>query len=305
MGDMTDLQSHDRRKFLGSSDAPVVLGISPWKTPVDLYLEKTAPDPQPTDAVAAVMDPARARVLTRGKRLEPYIVDMLRDEHGVKVHRRNKVYFDPALPYLRAEIDLETDDPDETVEIKTVHPFKAKEWGEEDSDQIPLHYAAQAMHALMVTRRARCRFAVLIGDDLRLFEIKRDEATVGAMRAALVRFWTENVQARVMPAPQTASDVLRLFEKDTGAQVEASEEIAELVEELRGCKEAEKRGKDIAERIKVAIGGASVLTYRGRVLATWKAQESTIFDERRFKELAPGLADMLSKVSRFRVLRLK
>lgn len=305
MGNMTDLQSHDRRKFLGSSDAPVVLGISPWKTPVDLYFEKTSDQPQPTLEALALIDPDKAAVLTRGRKFEPYVVDMARDQFGLTIARRNKVYFDPALPFLRAEIDFETDDPDESAEVKTVDVRKAAEWGDDDSDEIPLHYAAQGMQALGVTGRKRHHFFALIGFDLRHFLIERDDATIATMRTALARFWNEHVIARVPPPPTLSSDVLRLFEKDTGAQVEASEEIAELVEELRACKEAEKRGKDIAERIKVSIGGASALTYRGRVLATWKAQESTIFDEKRFKELAPGLADMLSKVSRFRVLRLK
>lgn len=34
---------HDRSKFLGGSDIAAVLGISPWKSPVDLWRDKTTP----------------------------------------------------------------------------------------------------------------------------------------------------------------------------------------------------------------------------------------------------------------------
>ena len=78
----------DRRTFLGGTDAPAVLGVSPWMTAVDLWRLKTGRvKPEP--------DPERDRRLERGKRLEPFIcemvVDKLRDQgHEVKVLARNE-----------------------------------------------------------------------------------------------------------------------------------------------------------------------------------------------------------------------
>jgi predicted phage-related endonuclease len=33
----------DRSKFLGGSDVAAIFGVSPWKTPYDLFLDKTTP----------------------------------------------------------------------------------------------------------------------------------------------------------------------------------------------------------------------------------------------------------------------
>jgi hypothetical protein len=52
---------------------------------------------------------------------------------------------------------------------------------------VPVEYAAQAMHGLMVTGRQLCMFGVLTGSrDVTIYWIKRDEQTITAMRARLV-----------------------------------------------------------------------------------------------------------------------
>lgn len=78
----------NRHGFIGGSDAAAILGVSPWKSAVDLYLEKTEPQPERAETPA----------LRRGKRLEPYICDMLTAEHGLQLVRRNERYADPEHP---------------------------------------------------------------------------------------------------------------------------------------------------------------------------------------------------------------
>ena len=211
--------SQDRRGFIGGSDAPAVLGISPWRSPLDLYLEKTAEDIPPDDLTNAVAK-------RRGSRLEPYICDML-EEEGIKLATRNEQLTDSEFPFLRAQIDAVTV-AGENVEIKTVHPFGAKDWGEELTDSIPIHYTAQAMHGLLVSGRDRCIFAVLIGDDLRIYKVDRDVETIAGLRKREVKFWNEHVLAKVAPLPLTASDVLNLFARDLGTMVEANPDLAQL-----------------------------------------------------------------------------
>ena len=95
----------DRRTFLGGTDAPAVLGVSEWMTPLDLWRLKTGRvKPEP--------NLERDQRLKRGKRLEPFIcemvVDKLRDQgHEVKVLARNERYTHPKYPFLKCEIDLE------------------------------------------------------------------------------------------------------------------------------------------------------------------------------------------------------
>lgn len=292
----------DRSAFIGGSDVAAVLGISPWRSPLDLYLDKVDP------RVESVEQMENRTAKLRGKRLEPYICDMLVSEHGMQLIARNQRYIDPEYPFLACEIDAETADG-ENVEIKTVHPFRARDWGDELTDAIPVHYTAQAMHGLMVTGRDVCRFAVLIGDELRLYRVERDVETITAMRQREVEFWNRHVLAQVAPPATCSSDVLRLFERDLGITVEATQEIADTVANLRALK---LQAKDIAsfidtceERIKLFMQGAAALSYEGQVLATWKSQTARRLDQKALEAAHPDLFEQFKRVSETRVLRIK
>jgi len=292
----------DRSTYLGGSDVAPILGISPWRTPLDVYLDKIQPRKEETD-------PGRLKVLNRGKRMEPYVIDLLAEETGLEIIRRGERYLDPDLDFIAAEIDAEAA-TGENIEIKTVSPFKAREWGEEQSDEILLHYAAQAMHGMMVTSREVCVFGVLIGgDDFRVYRIERDDVTIDAIRQKEIEFWSR-IQARQAPEPSTVSDVFRLFgTKDSGLAVEASESLQADVIALKSLKDDAKRlGAQIdlrEERIKLHMADASILTMNGKPVLTWKEQASKRFDQSAFKADQPELYEKFIKTVTSRVFRLK
>ena len=297
--------TRDRSTFLGGSDAASVLGISPWRTPLELYLEKT-------EGKRDEDEQQNAKAKRRGSRLEPYIIDMLREEHDFTIIGRNAVYHDPDEPFLAAEIDAEVLDEHgivDNVEIKTVHPYKAKDWGEEYTDSIPVHYTAQAMHGLMVTGRDVARFAVLIGDDLRLYRVERDVDAIEGMREHEVAFWREHVLAGLPPAPSTAGDVMRLFARDNGEAIEASEElvarVAQLVRVKDQRKAIEKDEEALEEEVRLFMQDAALLTHHGRILATWKTQTARRFDQKAFGAAHPEILEAFKRASDSRVLRIK
>jgi putative phage-type endonuclease len=287
----------NRHGFIGGSDAAAILGVSPWKSAVDLYLEKTEPQPERAETPA----------LRRGKRLEPYICDMLTAEHGLQLVRRNERYADPEHPFLACEIDAETDDG-QNVEIKTVHPFKAGEWGR-DEDAIPVHYTAQAMHGLMITGRDACIFAALIGDDLRIYRVERDAEIIAGMRAREVAFWNHHILPRIPPAPRTADETLALFARDIGTSVEATEAVAAALDRLRGVradiKAAEAAESELLDTIKAHMRDASNLTHNGRIIATWKTQTARRIDIKALETAHPDIAEQFKRASESRVFRIK
>ena len=211
------------------------------------------------------------------------LVDELLDRgHDVQIIDRNARYQDPEFPFLACELDLELliDGEEHNAEIKTVSPFAAKAWGEQDTDEIPLYYAAQVMHGLMVKPRKRAIVAALIGvDDLRLHQIERDEETIAAIRAKEVEFW-RRVQERDAPEPTTADDVKWLYARDGGIVMEADEELVRLCEEIRQgkdiAKQCDARIETLSTRLKCAMGHASTLVYQGQKLATWKSNKDSV-----------------------------
>ncbi len=276
----------DRSRFIGGSDIAAILGISPWKTAVDLWLEKTSP-------VVESDDEGRAKVLARGKRLEPYVLDMLATEHGLDVVARGQRYVDAAVPYFAAEIDAECmhvnpgatfsaiapDLHEQTIaniEIKTVHPFKVKEWGEELTDALPVHYLAQVQWGLGVTRRRHAIVAALIGDDLRLYRVERDDETVSAMRDKAHGFWTGHVVPKIRPeldyTDARSLDTLRaLYPGTNGQTLHASDALEHWRQVHDDALDRASRYTAAAEAAKAhmldAMGEAALLTFNdGRAL---------------------------------------
>ena len=232
------VNKHDRTKFIGGSDVAAILGVSPWKSQFRLYQEKTG---EYVDDIT----PAKQRVFDRGHRWEPIVVEMLVDElqgcgHDVQIIARRARYQDREYKFLACELDLELliDGEQHNGEIKTVHPFAAKEWGEPGTDEVPIHYAAQVMHGLMIKPRRRAIVAALIGiDDLRIHFVERDEETIAAIRAKEVEFW-RRVQDRDAPPPETADDVKWLYAKDGGIVMEADDDLFSMCDSLKRHKHA-------------------------------------------------------------------
>ena len=303
-----------RSTYLGSSDIAAVMGVSPWKTRLDVYLEKIGEGAPP--------DADKAKIFKRGKRMEPLVIDMLADEYGWQVVARNARYTDQEYDWMKCEVDAETDIDGERInlEIKTVHPFAAGKFGDMGTDQIPVEYAAQAMYSLMITGRRVCKFGVLVGsDNLSTYEIVRDEVTIAGMRAAAVAFWNDHVLARVAPDPVNLPDIYKLMHRDKGgSQIEANDQAAYMVEEYTRLSALSKDAEDKADELKFQIGsymlgvermqkkdapGGHALIRNGAEILTITLQEQTRLDTKAVKSLYPKIAEECSKSSSFFVFR--
>lgn len=280
----------DRQRFIGGSDVAAVLGVSPWKTPLQLWELKTRP-------LLEAPAETRKRVFSRGHRWEAVVAEMLVDRlrengHEVEIVANNRRYIDPARPYLAAEIDFELrlDGEDEitNVELKTVHPFKSKEWGEEETDESPVWYTAQAMHGLGVTGRRRCLVAPLFGaDEIRTYPILRDDETLGAMRARCAAFW-QLVETGVRPDPTTLADLDRIYKGDPSLPpLYADNATHRNILRLRALK-AEIKAREaemeaVEFDVKQFMGDAMELVTDDKTAITWKNRDFSWFDQAALK----------------------
>lgn len=298
---MQNAGSMDRTKYLGGSDVAGILGISPWRTPLEVYLDKVQPRMKP-------VDPSRQKVFTRGQRMEPYVIDLLSEETGLEIIHRGNRYIHRDYGFIAAEIDAEAA-TGENIEIKTVSPFKAKEWGEVQTDAIPVHYTAQAMHGLMVTGKQVCVFGVLIGgDDFRVYQVERDEEIIQAILEKEIAFW-DRIRHLNPPEASTVSDIALMFEKDAGTSIEADGKALALFNDLRDMKARFKSlEEEIAvseEKLKLYMQEHSILTLGGKPLCTWKSQVSNRFDQQLFQATHPKLFEKFKKATTSRVFRMK
>lgn len=291
-------QQRDRSKFLGGSDAAAVMGLSPYATPVELWQQKTGRKPKPEP------DAAQRKRFERGHKLEPFIRDMVIERlqaEGLEVElvACNEVYSDPEHPFLSCEVDFELkltgtmpigmdvvefSGEHVNADAKSVTGFARKKWGMEHTEDVPIEYAAQFMHGLMVTGRRYCLVAALRSfDDVDIYWTVRDDETIAGMRPKLVSFWIDHVQADVPPDPLVFDDIEALFPLDDGQAVEADPEIAEKIEQLRTIKsqisEWEKAEEALKFEVAEFISPHARLTFNGTDIATWKGQNDTRLDQ--------------------------
>jgi predicted phage-related endonuclease len=269
--------SVDRRTFLGGSDAAAIIGQSAWKTPLRLYLEKRGEAPPPDK-----MERKRQRILDRGKREEPNVVDDVIELHGIEVVKRSSreapnYHAHPEHPFIAAEVDFEWRVTEAAIEhfreysgfeiprellgtiqngeAKTMHPFVAKrKVGEEGTDEIPIEYGAQALHGLMVTGRRLTLVAVgVYTDDPLIYWIVRDDETCAAILAAELDF-KRRLEESDPPEPKNSPDVALLFGRSTQTRKEATPEVAALVSALFTTRGMAATLEETEEGLKLQIG---------------------------------------------------
>jgi putative phage-type endonuclease len=269
-----------RRSGIGGSDIAAILGLSPWRTPLDVYREKIDGDQQP-----------ETEAMRWGRLLEDVIAREYAARAGVRIQRINALIRARDHEWAIATLDRvvlpsrgrarvlrgELRGADGILECKLVGPYAASEWGRgDDQDAVPVHCAAQCMWYLGVTGLPWCDVAALIGGQrLIIRRIERDDETIRAMFERAERFWFEHVVPRVPPPPATARDAEALWPADNGETLEADEELLAAYNAAREAKarmaEAERDYEAATERIKLALRERSTLTLNGKPIATWKA----------------------------------
>jgi predicted phage-related endonuclease len=284
---------HDRINHLGGSDAAAVLGLSPWATPVELWEVKTG-------RRVDVPDAAQEKRFARGHKLEPFIRDMAVDALralGLKVELLtfNERYHDTEHQFMSCEIDFELrltgtvaiggvevvfDREHINADAKSVTGFARKKWGEVDTEDVPIEYATQFMFGLMVTGRRYCLVAALRSfDDVDLYWTVRDDETIAVMRPKLVDFWKNHIEFDEPPDPLKFDDIKALFPLDNGEGIEATQDVADKVAQLREVKERIKEFEEAEEALKFEIAEYispnARLTLGGADIATWKGQNDT------------------------------
>ena len=299
---LTAEQLEMRRHGLGGSDAGAVAGLSPWKSPVEVYLEKVGEAPPPEENEAMYW----------GTVLEDTIARAYAERTGQKVQRRTQTLVHPRLPWMLANLDRvivgDKRGPG-VLEIKTAG--RPDGWGEPGTDEIPDYYMAQVAHYLAVTGYAWARLAVLIGGrDFRVYDIPRDEELIEALIEIERRFWEGHVERRVPPDPRDIKDIRALWPVDSGRVVQATEEIEDAVRELKRLKGEIKALSLLAEHheksIQAYMEDAAVLEGRdGEPIATWKTVTSRRLDTKAVKAHAPEIAEKFTKETTSRRFLLK
>lgn len=245
-----------------------------------------------------------------GHRLEPVVRDWLAEQLGKVIVPNPPRAISKTIPFLFAHLDGEIPEDQELIEIKTADKFLSQEFGELDTDQVPVRYVLQCMHAMIVTGYQRAHLGALLGgNDARHYVIEYDADLAAMLIERARRFW-QHVERREPPEVVNLHDADKRWPRSSERAVIASTEIVLAIEQLKAMRAAEKVAAEKADAteltLKVFIGDADTLTdAAGRRLASWKTQSRESFDTKAFTECNPELAAQFRKVSNYRVFRIK
>ncbi len=266
----------ERRTGLGGSDAAAVLGLSPWRTPVQVWLDKTGkaqPEPE-TEAMRI------------GTELEDYVARSYERETGRTVTRYRTMLHDGCL---LGNIDrLVVPDGAKVAshqrEIRTDTLLECKTSSREWDDGVPVYYETQVQHYMGLVPCLRFADVAVLHLGRKHFEIyrvERDQQVIDHIRAYLKDWWRRHVEGGEMPSPATEADCRLLWARSNpGKSVEADGKAVAAVAEYRAAKEQLDELKKLVEQargdIVAAMGDAETLTGPdGRALCTWKTGKDT------------------------------
>jgi putative phage-type endonuclease len=299
---LTPEQHAARRNGLGGTDAAAIAGLSPWKTPLDVYLAKVEGETVEENAA-----------MHWGSVLEGVVADEYARVTGNKIRRVNRVLAHPEHPFMLASLDrriVAHPDGPGVLEIKTVGRLN-DDWGETGSSIVPDHYALQVHQYLTVIGARWGHLAALFmaERELRIYLIQADPELSAWLIELEREFWHEHVVPRVPPAPRSLADAGKRWPRDTRPTVVAGPEEVEMVQRLAAVRselarvEAERDGLELS--IKSAIGEASALVGPdGKPLATWKAQSRRALNQKALRDAHPDLVAEFTAAAESRVFRL-
>ncbi len=272
-----------RKLGLGGSDAGAVCGLNPYRTALEVYLDKTSESVEDTDNEA----------MRQGREFEEYVARRFTEATGKKARRANFMYCDEKNPFMLADVDRMVVGENAGLECKTASPYMEDKWKD---GKIPLSYLIQCHHYMSVCNADAWYIAVLIyGRDFKWHKIERDEKMISDLVKIEKDFWENCVLKKRLPQPDgselcdsviaeyfknaTAQTVpLAGFDAKLGRRQELAGEIAKL--------EAEKR--KIEQEVKMYLGEAE-LAENKNYRVSWKAVASSRLDEKRLKEERPEI----------------
>ena len=249
---LTEEQLIQRRSFVGASEVPCLLGISPhgnahsvWSSKMGILIRDTADQATHKDA---------------GNYIEPALARWYQDVTGYEIAGFGSVVH-PRYPFMGATPDLCVFGQRRIAQIKNVGTWMLKHW----EDDVPDYVQAQVQHEMEVCDADVCDVVALLGGtDFRILPVERDRE-IGAYLVEVCRdFYESYVITREIP-PVDASEhctktLKALYEEDRKGLIPATPETDRLARAWLAANERLGKAEDdrttLTNELKAILGDA-------------------------------------------------
>lgn len=289
-----------RQAGIGGSDASCIAGLNPWKSAIQLYMDKKEENPKEQKSLRMEL----------GNRLEGLVAELFTEATGLKVRNVNGILKNDKYPFAIANIDRAIVGEKAFLECKTTNSYALKEWEE----GVPAHYEIQCLHYMAITGATHCYIAALIGNsDFIWHKIERDQETIDYLMQIEKDFWENNIEKDVVPMPDGSdaySEYLKKkYDKSNGQTIELHllengvDKLNRYDEIVTDIKALESEKKLIEQEIQFHMEEFEVAKIGDRKV-TWKSSSRNTIDSKKLKAEMPDIAQQYMKTSTSRTFRV-
>ena len=291
--------AHDHTGRIGASRAPAILGLDPYTSPYDAWLEiKGEREDDGTLHEAAHWGTVLEDIVVR-QGYEP--------RTGMKTQRVNQTLRHPDAPFITCHLDRRVipTSTQATVQVKCRDRFVRDKWGAANTSDIPSKEAAQGMveieiaNAVLPGGVTREDFAVLFGGNtFEIFPLHRDEKHGPEIIEVLAHWWHVHIDGDRAPDAETMRDCQKKWSKPVGDHRELTLETKELLAAFITAEESGKSADGIKQDARLglmkAIGDHQCLTAEGKPIVSWRMVKA--FDSEAFLREQSEIAKQCSKL---------
>jgi len=205
---LTTEQRIKRCYGIGGSDIAIIFGLSQYKTPYQLYLEKRRPGEEPY-----IGEDKSSLAADIGSYLEDKIIDLYIEKTGNVLVQRGEVEtkHHTDYPYLFGNVDGILSDGG-LVEAKSTEITLKKKWGDPGSSKIPREYLLQVGFYSAIYNPPYVDIPVLFGKgEFQIYRYNRYPAFEAKIVEKAIEFWENHVLKQVPPEAASITDLLSLY----------------------------------------------------------------------------------------------
>lgn len=309
----------ERRKSVGGSEVGAIMGLNRYQSPVSVWANKLGivPDAEPNEA------------MIQGTDLEEYVADRFTRLTGKNVRRCNYILRNDDYPHMHANVDRLVRGESAGLECKTASALSVSKFKGGD---FPPSYYAQCVAYMAVTELPVWYLAVVVlGKEFKVFKMVRDgqdtskpdwcefvtvidDAEFSAIKSAVADFW-QHVVNETMPevdgSKATSDTLTAMYPGGDVSDIDPLEldDMRDKICALRDLKDEKCRIDEnirlLENAFKARMEDAET-AFCDNVKITWKPQERTTFDYKKFAKDHPSLdLSGYTKTSTTRVFRIK
>lgn len=294
------VESEDRTKYIGASRVAAILGLSPYQTPMGVWMDMTNPEPR-ADTPAT----ERGRFLERGI-LEwgGHKLGAQRVEYGAPISEPGIAIPDAPWASVHPDGAYLVDGRWRLGEVKTSRVAHA--WGDNGTDQVPDWYLCQVQMQLAAVPDAEDAVVAAylpVQDQLLMMPVARDDEFQRFMIDTVGDWYYRHIILGEAPSLDASDATKRYlsnkFAREMAPLRDASADEVALLEQWKLARAAlaaaEEQETMLKHQVQALIGEAEGLRWDGGK-ATWKWQAGAArWDTKALEAAHPELVAQFKK----------